>query len=84
MSEPSFPWDADRLHWFVREPFPSRGLGTELVIGWLGGGECLRLVSQMPEDGVVFSDGIEADFLAFNSGTQAVVSIAEARGVLVV
>jgi hypothetical protein len=81
--DPSFPWDADRLHWFVREPFPSRTTGADLVMGWLVGGDRLRLVSQMPEDGVVFSDGIEADFLGFNSGTEAVVSMAETRGVLV-
>jgi hypothetical protein len=84
IGDSSFSWDADRLHWFVREPFPSRTTGAELVLGWLRGGECLRLVSQMPEDGVVFSDGIEADFLAFNSGTEASISLAEARGLLVV
>jgi hypothetical protein len=30
-----------------------------------------------------FSDGIEKDFLEFNSGTQAVIGIAERKGVLV-
>jgi hypothetical protein len=34
-------------------------------------------------DGVIFSDGIEKDFLEFNSGTQATVGIAERKGVLV-
>lgn len=37
----------------------------------------------MPENGVVFSDGIEADFLQFNSGTQATIGIARRRGRLV-
>ena len=38
----------------------------------------------MAENGVIFSDGIEKDFLEFNSGTQAVIGIAERKGVLVV
>ena len=42
----------------------------------------MKLVSQMPENGVIFSDGIESDFLEFNSGTQAVINVAEKRGVL--
>ena len=40
--------------------------------------------SLMPENGVVFSDGIEADFLEFNSGTEARIGVAERRGRLVV
>ena len=43
----------------------------------------LILESQMAENGVIFSDGIENDFLEFNSGTQAVIGIAEKKGVLV-
>ena len=38
----------------------------------------------MPERGVIFSDGIEDDFLEFNSGTQAEIKIAEKTGQLVV
>jgi len=41
------------------------------------------LESQMAENGVIFSDGIENDFLEFNSGTQAVISIGEKKGVLI-
>jgi hypothetical protein len=33
--------------------------------------------------GVIFSDGIEADFLEFNAGMTATVEIAERRGCLV-
>ena len=36
----------------------------------------------MAEGRVIFSDGIEKDFLDFNSGT-AVIGIAERKGVLV-
>lgn len=38
----------------------------------------------MPERGVIFSDGIEDDFLEFNSGTQAEINLAEKPGLLVV
>jgi hypothetical protein len=39
--------------------------------------------SGMAEHGVIFSDGIEKDFLEFNSGTQASIGIAERKGILV-
>jgi hypothetical protein len=38
----------------------------------------------MGENGVIFSDGIESDFLEFNSGAKATISIAERKGTLVV
>jgi len=38
----------------------------------------------MPEHGVIFSDGIEADFLQFNSGAEAAIGIADKVGHLVV
>jgi NAD kinase len=79
----SFPWDSDYLHYFVREPYPSRTTGADIVIGRIPRAERMTLVSQMPENGVIFSDGIESDFLEFNSGTQAVVEIAEKQGHLV-
>lgn len=34
----------------------------------------------MPENGVTFSDGIESDFLASNSGIVATVSVSERVG----
>ena len=43
----------------------------------------LSLEPQMAENGVIFSDGIENDYLEFNSGTQAVIGLAERQGVLV-
>ena len=43
----------------------------------------LRLWSQMPENGVIFSDGIEADFLQFTAGTLATVGVAPKKGHLV-
>jgi hypothetical protein len=77
-------WDADRLQFAVREPFPSKTSQTGLAFGEIGRGDALRLRSLMPENGVIFSDGIESDYLEFNSGTEAAISVAEKRGKLVV
>jgi hypothetical protein len=79
----SFPWDARYLHYFVREPYPSRTTQARLVIGKIAEGGRMRVISEMPDNGVVFSDGIEADYLEFNSGTEATIGVAEKQGVLV-
>jgi len=79
-----YPWDANYLHFTVREPFPSSHSTTQLVFGKITAKQPMSLVSQMPENGVIFSDGIENDFLEFNAGTQAMISLAEKRGYLVV
>lgn len=78
-----FAWDADHLFYTVREPFPTKTTGTSLVFGRITPETPLILESRMAENGVIFSDGIEKDFLEFNSGTQAVIGIAERKGVLV-
>lgn len=83
-SDGSFPWDAGYLHYYVREPYPSRTSQTGLVIGKITKGERMCVVSEMPENGVVFSDGMEADYLEFNSGTEASIGVAERQGLLVV
>lgn len=79
-----FAWDADYLCFTVREPFPSKTTQAGLVFGRIAPGKPLILESQMPEHGVIFSDGIEADFLEFRSGTRATITIAERKGRLVV
>jgi hypothetical protein len=50
----------------------------------LRSGEELMLESLMPSGGVIFSDGMEADFLEFNSGAIAHVRASEQRARLVV
>ncbi len=80
----SFAWDADYLQFTVREPFPSSTSAANLVFGKITGSTPLRLTSQMAENGVIFSDGIEDDFLQFNAGTQANISVADKDGALVV
>jgi len=80
----AFAWDADFLYFTVREPFPSKTTASRLVFGRITPQQPLTLVSQMAEHGVIFSDGIEQDFLEFNSGTRAVVGLAERKGLLVI
>jgi NAD kinase len=78
-----FAWDANYLFYTVREPFPTNTTGTSLVFGRVTRETPLILESRMAEHGVIFSDGIEKDFLEFNSGTQAIIGIAERKGMLV-
>lgn len=77
-------WGARYLYYSVREPFPSRASQANMVFGKIGADESLHIVSQMPENGVIFSDGIESDFLQFNSGVQATINVSEKTGHLVV
>ena len=81
---PAFPRDADYLYFTVREPFPSTTSQAGLVIGKVTGNAPLTIVSLMAESGVVFSDGIESDYLDFNAGTRAVIVPAAKKGRLVV
>jgi NAD kinase len=78
------PWEDPRLIYVVREPFVSRHSQASIVAGLLASGEELVLESLMPSGGAVFSDGMEADFLQFNSGATATVRAAQQRARLVV
>jgi NAD kinase len=77
-------WDSDFLYYTVREPFPSKLSQASLIFGKISQTEPMELISHTPENGVIFSDGIEADFLEFNSGTRASIGVAERKGLLVV
>lgn len=79
-----FTWDSEYLYYSVREPWPSKTSSAELTFGKITNKNPLKLVSAMPENGVIFSDGIEADFIEFNSGTLATISVAQKKGHLVV
>ena len=77
-------WDSRQLVYAVREPFPAKGCGTRLIYGQFSRDYPLRIRSLMPEHGVIFSDGIEAEFLRFTSGLEVKVGIADVAGHLVV
>ncbi|MFM7562363.1 MAG: sugar kinase [Planctomycetota bacterium] len=79
-----FDYRAESLAYYVREPFISRASQATLVTGTIQAGQPLIVTSQMPSGGVIFSDGVEQDFLPFDSGTTATISIAERKLNLVV
>ena len=77
-------WEDRRLLFVVREPFVSRHSRANIVAGILEQRHALEIDSLMPSGGVIFSDGIEADYLQFNSGSSVVVKAAEETAQLVV
>lgn len=84
-SGPQYPHlEDDQLLFAVREPFKSLRTQTDIAVGVVNNNHRLIVESLMPSGGVIFSDGIEADFLQFNSGTIATISIAEETARLVV
>lgn len=76
-------WNSDYLQFTVREPFPSLSSAASVVFGRICAKQPLYITSHMPENGVIFSDGIESDFLEFHSGVEATIAIAEKKGYLV-
>ena len=79
-----FAWDSDYLYYTVREPYPSKTTGAEIVFGKVEAGSSMKLTSMMAENGVIFSDGVEQDYLAFNAGTEAEITVSARRGQLVI
>lgn len=77
-------WEDPRLLFVVREPFLSRHSRAEIVAGMIEAGQRLVLESLMPTGGVIFSDGIEADFLNFNAGVSATVRASNQKARLAV
>ena len=80
----SFDWDSEYLYFSVREPWPSKSSAAGITFGRVTERTPLRVESHMPENGLIFSDGIEADFLQFTSGTLATISVAPKKGHLVI
>jgi hypothetical protein len=74
----------NQLMFTVREPFLSKKTQTNIVAGILDDQAKLIVESYMPAKGVIFSDGIETDFLHFNSGAIATFGVAKEKAVLVI
>lgn len=77
------PWDTDHLIFAVREPFGSKASQTTLLYGEIDKSEVLTLRSRMPDNGVIFSDGMESDFLQFTAGMEAKIGVCATQGILV-
>ena len=71
------PLGCRALCFCVREPFTSKTSAADITFGRLDRGEDLVVTSQMPRNGIVFSDGIEADSLDFVSGGVLRVGVAD-------
>lgn len=76
-------WDEPKLVFTVREPFPSKTTQAELVFGEVSAARRLTIQSLMAENGVLFSDGVETDFIEFNSGSEVEISVSRIQGHLV-
>ncbi len=74
---------ANELLFAVREPFKSIRTQTGITAGILKNQNRLTIESLMPSNGIIFSDGVETDFLRFNSGSIASVGLAEETANLV-
>jgi NAD kinase len=72
-------WESEDLVYTVREPFVSRTSAARIVHGSIIPGQRLVLTSRMPQSGVIFSDGVEDDYLPFNSGAVAEIGIADRK-----
>lgn len=83
-TEPRMDWDSRQLRFCVREPYPSATTGTSIVCGVVRQGEELIFRSDMATDGILFSDGILDDAIAFPSGIELRIGVAKRQGRLVV
>lgn len=77
-------WSTNRLAYSVREPFPSQVTQCSLVHGLFSDDAPLKITSKMASNGVIFSDGVEADYLEFNAGTELTITTAPSRALLIV
>ncbi|WP_420320865.1 sugar kinase [Flagellimonas sp.] len=77
-------WEDEKLLFVVREPFLSKMSQIDLGYGIITKNTQLKIESKMPQNGVIFSDGIEADFLNFNSGNTLSIGIATEKANLII
>lgn len=72
-------WSSNSLYFVVREPFASKYSKAGIVCGYIDEENTIEIESFMPQNGVIFSDGIENDYLSFNSGTIVKIGIADKK-----
>ena len=77
-------WDKNKLVFVVREPFLSKTTAVSIGFGIITKNTPLKIESQMTSKGVIFSDGIESDFLHFNSGSSVQIGIADEKANLII
>lgn len=72
-------WNANYLMYAVREPFPSIRTGTDMVFGAITKSQPMTITSHMSDNGVIFSDGIESDYLKFNAGSTVTIGLSKRK-----
>jgi NAD kinase len=77
-------WNENKLVFVVREPFLSKQSQTNIGYGILEDKNTLKIESNMPTKGIIFSDGIESDFLNFNAGSIVRIGIADEKANLII
>ncbi len=78
-----FDRESDYLLFAVREPFPTKITGTDIVFGRINEENPLYIASYMPEKGVIFSDGVQEDYLEFKAGSTAAIKPSQKKVYLV-
>jgi hypothetical protein len=68
---------SSELVFVVREPFPSPGAGTAILTGRVVPGKPLSVISEMPDGGCVFSDGIVEKAVEWPAGSRVIVSVGD-------
>jgi len=81
---PKTDWSSQKLLFAVREPFLSKATQVSIGYGEITASSTLKIKSQMATNGVVFSDGIESDFISFNTGNSVEIGVAKEKTLLVV
>ena len=76
-------WDSPELLFVVREPFVSNYTQADIVFGGIETGAPMRIISEMPEGGVIFSDGMINEGIEFNAGSVETITVAEKTAKLV-
>jgi len=79
-----FPWNSRYMYFSVREPWISKTSSANIVFDKIHDKDILTLTSNMPEEGIIFSDGIHEDFIKFNSGAIAKIRVAKKKANLLV
>ena len=73
-----YDWSSNHLIFAVREPWISKRTEADIDRD-----HPLKVISQMPEGGVIFSDCVEEDAISFTSGAIATVGVAKKKANLI-
>jgi hypothetical protein len=68
---------SNELVFVVREPFPSPATGTSIISGRIVPGRPLEVISEMPEGGRIFSDGVVERALDWNAGSKVTITVGD-------